>query len=585
MLKKILLFLSLLFAPIGVFADDITISASANKNSVPLNGTLIYSVTISGAISNFPEPQIRLNEFNVFATGRSQSMSIINGKASGSVSYNYTIGPKSIGQFSIPPASVRYNNKVYSTESINIEVVPPVQNPQAQNAPQQPQRTAVQQRGGAGRAFVRASVDKKTVYENEKLVYRFKFYTNMPLAANPEYIAPDFSGFWNDGSIPKNGEETVDGVRVSVSGLETVLYPISAGEKTIAPARLKVAVRDFSVPDNIDSFMAQFFSGSGGTQVRELSSNQIKITVLPLPKEGRPANFFGAVGDFKISAEVDKTEVQTNSPITLTLAVTGNANMKSVSKLDFALDSGLRKYDTIVSETSMDKKVFTAIIIPMTPGEKIIPQIELSYFNPKTKRYETARSQSIKITAVGDAAVQDYYAGAQTGERVQTDINFIKQIDDLRQNGGNYIEDKKFYIVFAPFILLFIGAFMFKFFKEKKTSKNEKTKNSQFNQARKYIEKAENEISKDNIGGVYDLIYSALIESISAVCKTKPDSLQIPQAFKDLEEKNIDAEALKAVKDIFEKLNLYKFASVRADEKSLKQMLESVKDIIDKFKN
>jgi hypothetical protein len=259
--------------------------------------------------------------------------------------------------------------------------------------------------------------------------------------------------------------------------------------------------------------------------------------------------------------------------------------MKSVSKLDFALDSGLRKYDTIVSETSMDKKVFTTIIIPMTPGEKIIPQIELSYFNPKTKRYETARSQSIKITASGEPAVpQDYYAKPQTGGQVQTDINFIKQIDDLKTDNGNYIESGKFYLLFSPFILLFIGAFMFKFFKDRTAAKNAKSKNSQFNQARKYLEKAESGISKDNIGGVYDLIYNALIEAISAVFGTKPDSLQISQALNTLEDKNIDADTIKAIRLLFEKLNLYKFASVRADEKSLKEMLDSVKRIIESLK-
>ncbi|MDR3049662.1 MAG: BatD family protein [Elusimicrobiota bacterium] len=587
-IKKAIFFLSaFLLSAALLFADDITISASVNKTSLPLNDSLIYSVTISGNISNFPEPQIKLSDFNVYGTGRSQSMSVINGKVSGSVVFNYTIVPKAIGKWTIAPASIKYKNQTYTTEPITVEVTAAqsVQRqtaPQSSNQNQQPQRAAQSQNGG--KIFVESSINKKTVYENEKVVYRFSFYTNMDLASNPEYYPPDFGGFWNDGSQPKNRQTVIDGVRYNVSELETVLYPISTGDKNISPSRLRVAVRDFSMPDNVDKFIAQFFANAGQTQVKDLETKNLKIKVLPLPQEGRPNNFFGAVGEFKIKAFVDKTQVNTNDPVTLTVEVSGDANMKSVVKLDFAVENSLRKYDTIVSKATADSKVFSTILIPLTPGEKTIPQIELSFFNPKTKKYETVRTQTIKFIASGEPVQEeDVYKSGQSGA-IGKDINYNKQISDIKTYAGNYIENKKFFIIFIPFILLLIGAFMFKNLTKKLQSISFKSKGAKFNQAWRFIERAEYEIEHGNIGGLYDLIYNALIEAVCAASGLKTQNLQNSQILDFLNSKEIPQSIVEKVKKVLDKLNLYKFAAVRADEKSLKEMLNGVKEIISELK-
>ncbi|MDR0822211.1 MAG: BatD family protein [Endomicrobium sp.] len=587
MFKKTTLFISLfLWTAVLAFADDITISASVNKTSLALNDSLIYSVTISGKIANFPEPQIKLSDFNVYGTGRSQSMSVINGKVSGSVVFNYTLVPKAIGKWTIPPASIKQDNKTYATEPILVEVTA-AQSVQRQAQPQQSQNQQVQraaQNKNGGKIFVESSINKRTVYENEKVVYKFTFYTNMDLAANPQYFAPDFGGFWNDGSQPKNRQTVIDGAAYNVSELETVLYPISTGEKTISPSRLRVAVRDFSLPDNVDQFIAQFFSNSGATQVKDLETKAIKIKVLPLPQEGRPNNFFGAVGEFKINASVDKNQVNTNDPVTLTVEVSGNANMKSVVKLDFAVESSMRKYDTIVSQTSSDKKTFSTILVPLSAGEKTIPQIELSFFNPKTKKYETVRTQSIKIIASGEPVLDDgAYQGSQSGI-VGKDINYNKRITDIKSYAGNYIENTKFFLVFVPFILLLIGVFMFKNFTKKLKDISFKSKGAKFNQAQRFIERAENDIADGNIGGLYDLIYNALIEAVCAASKTKSQNLQNSQIIDLLNSTEIQASTVEKVKKILDKLNLYKFAAVRADESSLKEMLKGVKEIISELK-
>ena len=52
-------------------------------------------------------------------------MQIINGKVTQEVSYTYTyvVQANKEGKFTIPPAEVKVDNKVYKSNSINIEVI------------------------------------------------------------------------------------------------------------------------------------------------------------------------------------------------------------------------------------------------------------------------------------------------------------------------------------------------------------------------------------------------------------------------------------------------------------------------------
>ncbi|MDR3253469.1 MAG: BatD family protein, partial [Endomicrobium sp.] len=183
MFRKLII-LVLLFISVMTYANDIFFRAFVDKTTVPLNESFIYSITVNGDSTNLPEHKIgAMDEFYRFGTATSKSMSIINGKTSMSVTYNYTLGPKRIGKFKIPPAKMTFNGKSYLTESIEIEVTAaqsvhsqntqsvPVKNKQSQSLNQSSQNQP-------RKAFVKASINKRTAYENEKLIYKFSFYTN-----------------------------------------------------------------------------------------------------------------------------------------------------------------------------------------------------------------------------------------------------------------------------------------------------------------------------------------------------------------------------------------------------------------------
>jgi hypothetical protein len=72
-------------------------------------------------------------------------------------------------------------------------------------------------------------------------------------------------------------------------------------------------------PNNVwDDFFGDPF---GRSEIVEYpaKSNTLKVDVIPLPENNKPASFRGAVGNFNFLASIDKQKTKTNEPITLSL--------------------------------------------------------------------------------------------------------------------------------------------------------------------------------------------------------------------------------------------------------------------------
>src|SRR5690606_37385186 len=67
-----------------------------------------------------------------------------------------------------------------------------------------------------------------------------------------------------------------------------------------------------------------------GKRELKLESEPARYEVEPLPKEGRPAGFSGAVGRFTIEAEAEATTVNAFDPIEVTITVRGEGLLEDV---------------------------------------------------------------------------------------------------------------------------------------------------------------------------------------------------------------------------------------------------------------
>ena len=151
-------------------------------------------------------------------------------------------------------------------------------------------------------------------------------------------------------SQPEQAEESIDGQPYTVFTWHSTLAVVKPGEfsltvetpltvrmRTAARRRMPIPNGMFNDPMFDEAFNNSFFQDFfGGTTEKEIAvtSQPEALKVLPLPTEGRPAGFGGAVGEFEIASELSAAQSAAGDPLTLRLKVTGTGNFDRVNSRD-----------------------------------------------------------------------------------------------------------------------------------------------------------------------------------------------------------------------------------------------------------
>jgi hypothetical protein len=156
--------------------------------------------------------------------------------------------------------------------------------------------------------------------------------------------------------------------------------------------------------------------------------------VRPLPAAGKPADFSGLVGQYTLSSRVDKTSVEANQPITLTLIVAGDGNVSTAPEPAMALPQGVRAYDAQSHvETTKEnyrlrgEKVIEKILIPQTPGPLAIPPAQLSVFDPRSGGYKALRTDTLRVAVLPSSSPVLATDGERTVRRIGRDLREIRE--------------------------------------------------------------------------------------------------------------------------------------------------------------
>ena len=166
-----------------------------------------------------------------------------------------------------------------------------------------------------------------------------------------------------------------------------------------------------------------------------LQSEELQIEVLPLPEQGRPEEFTGAVGRFQLSVEAQPTQVAVGDPVTLRVLVEGEGNMAAVQPLQVDVATGVKLYDPKVEEEERitngvygGHRLFEYILIPEQGGTVNIPPLRFAYFDPHQARYEVLESDPITIHSEGSVEEEgvNYGLSRRDIEAVGEDIRYIK---------------------------------------------------------------------------------------------------------------------------------------------------------------
>lgn len=247
--------------------------------------------------------------------------------------------------------------------------------------------------------FIQVEVDKTEVYESEQITVSWYLYTRGQMESLDRVKFPDLKGFWKEiiEEIPQLQffEEIVNGVVYRKALLAShALFPIKAGTAIIDEYKIKSKVR-------LPTQGFGFGFGLGKSYEYTKTSKKTEIKVKPLPLEGRPSHFTGAVGRFEVHAKTEANNFIVNQPFSLKIRFEGAGNAKLIELPAIEWPPGVEVYDT-KSEAKFFKngtsfKEFEILLIPRQVGALEVPKIDFSMFDPEAKKYVTKSTESIKL--------------------------------------------------------------------------------------------------------------------------------------------------------------------------------------------
>ncbi|MFC1485543.1 BatD family protein [Candidatus Latescibacterota bacterium] len=436
--RNILLSLMVLFAllPAELSAQDIEMTSEVSEQAVSIGRPFTLTVTITGSdAADADEPVLDpLPDFTVELIGTSRNISIINLTAMVTLTYTYSVEARAVGTFYIGAATVTMGGKTFSAMPTTVRVYassPPQQRPYSgRTMPSSPPEDD-------DNIVVIASTDKKEAYIGEQVTYTFELLSRIN-TTNFEYMPPETTGFWTV-ELQKISPSTkmYQNLRYNSNVLKTALFPTASGELTIGSASI-----------TFRQGVGFFRTGPS----RTLSTDPITIAAKPLPVEGKPSGFSGAVGSFRIAAVVERDTVQVGDVVIIHLTVTGDGNLDLISSLTEPELSAYRTYsprifDTITNSgfTIGGAKTWEYVIIPRQQGHTVVEPFSLSFFNPADEQYHTASTEPIELTVLagsqasaGGSSVNQQNAGHV---RIASDIRFLKPDKTSLQSMSPYGND------------------------------------------------------------------------------------------------------------------------------------------------
>ncbi len=448
-------------------------AATLTQQIQPTDVSVGDQVTVTISVLNGEGANVdlpRIDGLELAGTSTATNITFINGALSSSVSQIFTLVPDRAGDFTIPGFDVHVSGgQVLHTHEMKIHVaagsnnVPaPANNPFPPAPAQMPgngpvvQPPAPPDQSGAGpgnstdqsstsvtppmgsdgrpaKVFMVITPETTDAYVGQTIPMRIEFYIRLDSIAQQDSL-PTINGIdflMNDLSVrPEEDEVNVgddtyhrETWRTAISAPKTGDFPLQMERDTYWT---KDARGVFSDP------LGNFFGPRPQLAHGNVPSNQLVVHVHPLPDDGKPADFTGAIGQFQAAGNASPTTVNVGEPVYLDFSISGHGNFDHVRCPALATDPAWKTYvpsskvDFDDESRTQGAKTFRQAIIPQKNGTLKLPPADFSYFDPATKKYVVLPIDLPDITVTGTAEpaappVADNTGTSSTAGPVATD--------------------------------------------------------------------------------------------------------------------------------------------------------------------
>ncbi len=361
-----------------------SVTASFDRGIVESGETVRFNVTLEGEqpteVPKLPSlPLVQAIQY----LGPRQMPQIINGVSSFQVVFQFQLQTRGQGELTMPSIAVTTRGGAFQTPSVSCRITP--KEPKGQGV------------------SLKLVTPRDECYVGETLPYDLQLYSSV----NLNQIAPpkmSFDGFVTGQEVPPSNTQTVrDGQAYIVLSYRQTATPTKEGLLSLGPATQEY-VLEVNRGRRPRSLIDDFFGGGAELEkgIAEAPARQIRVK--PLPVEGRPAGFSGAIGRFSVRTSVSRTNVAAGEAITVKWSVYGRGSFNSVQSPQLFLSDGLKTYPGTNGFTSEDAlglagtKTFESMVILESPSIKALTFEPYSFFDPDTGRYLTVTPRPIAVS-------------------------------------------------------------------------------------------------------------------------------------------------------------------------------------------
>ena len=248
-------------------------------------------------------------------------------------------------------------------------------------------------------AFLSLKIGKVRVYQHEKIGLTVTLHYEEGLSIRDiQYPKLERTGFSaGEFESPIQGSETIDDRPYTTLSFSAMITPDAPGELRLGPAKLRCEVL-------LAARGAKAFFGGQEPQSLDLMSDPTTLSVLPLPREGRPAGFPGAVGNFDLIVDIQPRTIKAGDPLQIRTVIKGEGSLpdKSCPGIMFPSNGqGLFKAYPVQQNRRDHSLYCEQVVIPLTDRALEIPAITFSFFDPKAQAYRTQSRGPFPIKVSG----------------------------------------------------------------------------------------------------------------------------------------------------------------------------------------
>lgn len=523
------------------------------------------------------------------------SISIVNGRTTKDITkqyvMSYSLTSNQVGRINLPPVTVTLDGKNYQTNPVEVNIFKP---------------------GTTDQLDLEVTLSEQQCYVGQPVIMTIKFYISADIGDFqfniPAFTSDDFYIEEPDISNQQTKEYNLgNGIIVRVSQYRTtrngkdsillsfskILIPRHSGEIAISPTSVSADVAVGRARSR-DRFFDGFFGSKKEYKRFMVSSGPLKLTVLPLPEEGKPSGFYSLVGQYTISASATPTKINVGDPITLTIKVGGGKYLKPVAWPSLEEITELANNFKIPSEKASPTiengyKIFTQTIRASNDEVAEIPSIPLVYFDVDKGMYDIAKTDPIKLDVSPTKILTNADLEGLDFAPVNKEVEARKKGLSANYEGLDALTNQTFSLLAAsvsvpylliwagPLALLIVGS-LTKFFTY--TTPEKVAAKRRWTAAGKAISQLK-KIASSTVGKRYELLVSTMKQYIGDRFDKIAGSLTSNDCFEIIIAETKDSQSAEKYKDIIASCEAARYASEEKifEAPKIEEVIELIKII------